>query len=81
MKRPRGRAEISRIGRGLVGGLRSVWLFCELLRLHWGTYRIAIVTNLAPPRDLEPTLNLQQVNAMLDQVIAWGGALKALREK
>lgn len=74
------------VGYGGAGGVRAV----EQLRLVMGELQIADVRNqvtlslytdfkdfstFAPASHQEGA-----VNAMLDQVIAWGGALKALRE-
>jgi NAD(P)H-dependent FMN reductase len=75
------------IGYGGASGTRAV----ENLRLIMAELQVATVraqVGLSLIRDFEnysvfkPTiLHENSVNAMLDQVIAWGGALKTLREK
>ena len=72
---------------GGAGGARAV----EQLRLVMAELQIATVRNqvlLSLFTDFEnfsvfkPAAHQEKaVNAMLDQVIAWGGALKMLREK
>jgi NAD(P)H-dependent FMN reductase len=72
---------------GSVGGARAV----EQLRLVLAEVQIATVRNqvlLSLFTDFEnfsvfkpDPRHEKSVNAMLDQVIAWGGALKTLREK
>ena len=73
--------------RWCVGGARAV----EQLRLVMAEVQIATVRNqvlLSLFTDFENFSVLKpgprqetSVNAMLDQLIAWGGALKTLREK
>jgi NAD(P)H-dependent FMN reductase len=62
------------VSYGSIGGARAA----EQLRLVMGELQIAdenfITFKPAPMHD-------KSVNAMLDQVIAWGGALKSLRNK
>jgi len=75
------------VSYGSTGGVRAV----ESLRLVMGELQIADVRNqvsLSLFTDFEnysvfkPNPHHEKsVNAMLDQVIAWGGALKPLREK
>ena len=75
------------VGYGGAGGARAV----EQLRLVMAEVQIATVRNqvlLSMFTDFEnfsvfqPAAHHEKsVNAMLDQVIAWGGALKTLREK
>ena len=75
------------VGYGSAGGVRAV----ESLRLVMGELQVADVRNqvsLSLFTDFEnfsvfkPNPHHEKsVNAMLDQVIAWGGALKPLREK
>jgi NAD(P)H-dependent FMN reductase len=75
------------VSYGGAGGARAV----EQLRLVMAEVQIATVRNqvlLSMFTDFEnfsvfkPSSHHEKsVNAMLDQVIAWGGALKALREK
>jgi NAD(P)H-dependent FMN reductase len=75
------------VGYGGASGTRAV----ENLRLVMGELQIADVkaqVGLSLFTDFEnfsvfkPAARQEQsVNAMLDQVIAWGGALKTLREK
>ena len=75
------------VSYGSVGGTRAV----EQLRLVMGELQVADVraqVTLSLFSDFEnfsvfkpmPT-HEKSVNVMLDQVIAWGGALKALRKK
>jgi NAD(P)H-dependent FMN reductase len=75
------------VGYGSAGGVRAV----ENLRLVMGEIQIADVraqVALSLFTDFEnftvfkpaPT-HEKSVNAMLDQVVAWGGALKTLRDK
>jgi NAD(P)H-dependent FMN reductase len=75
------------VGYGGAAGVRAV----ENLRLIMGELQVADVkaqVGLSLFTDFEnfsvfqpAALQEQSVNAMLDQVIAWGGALKALRQK
>src|SRR4029434_528741 len=75
------------VSYGSVGGVRAV----EQLRLVMAEVQIATVRNqvlLSLFTDFEnftvfkpDPQHEKSVNAMLDQVIAWGGALKALRKK
>jgi NAD(P)H-dependent FMN reductase len=75
------------VGYGSAGGTRAV----ESLRLVMGEVQAADVGNqvmLSLHTDFENFTvfkphprNEKSVNAILDQVIAWGGALKSLREK
>lgn len=75
------------VGYGGAGGMRTV----EKLRLVMGDLQIADVhaqVMLSLYADFENFTTLKpgprqeaSVNAMLDQVIAWGGALKDLRQK
>jgi NAD(P)H-dependent FMN reductase len=75
------------VSYGGAGGARAV----EQLRLVMAELQIATVRNqvlLSMFTDFEnfsvfkPAAHHEKsVNAMLDQVIAWGGALKPLREK
>ena len=75
------------VSYGGVGGARAV----EQLRLVMAEVQIATVRNqvlLSMFTDFEnfsvfkpASQHEKSVNAMLDQVIAWGGALKPLREK
>ena len=75
------------VGYGGAMGVRAV----EHLRLVMGELLVADVraqvalslfTDFENFRVFKPTPQQEQsVNAMLDQVIAWGGALKPLREK
>ena len=74
------------VGYGSAGGTRAV----EHLRLVMGELQVADVRNqvaLSFHTDFENGVfkpharNEKTVNLMLDQEIAWGGALKALREK
>ena len=75
------------VGYGSAGGVRAV----ESLRLVMGELQIADVRNqvqLSLFTDFENfsvfkpnPRHEQEVNAMLDQLLAWGGALKTLREK
>jgi NAD(P)H-dependent FMN reductase len=75
------------VGYGGASGTRAV----ESLRLVMGELRVADVraqvglslfTDFANFTVYEPAAHHEDsVNAMLDQVIAWGGALKAMREK
>jgi len=75
------------VSYGGVGGARAV----EQLRLVMAEVQIATVRNqvlLSMFTDFEnfsvfkpASQHGKSVNAMLDQVIAWGGALKPLREK
>ena len=75
------------VGYGGAMGVRAV----EHLRLVMGELLVADVraqvalslfTDFENFRVFKPAPQQEQsVNAMLDQVIAWGGALKALREK
>ena len=75
------------VSYGGAGGARAV----EQLRLVLAEVQMATVRNqvlLSMFTDFEnfsvfkPASNHEKsVNAMFDQVIAWGGALKALREK
>jgi NAD(P)H-dependent FMN reductase len=75
------------VGYGGAGGARAV----EQLRLVMAEVQIATVRNqvlLSMFTDFENfsvfkpvSQHEKSVNAMLDQVIAWGGALKTLREK
>jgi NAD(P)H-dependent FMN reductase len=75
------------VGYGGAGGARAV----EQLRLVMAEVQIATVRNqvlLSMFTDFEnfsvfkpASQHEKSVNAMLDQVIAWGGALKALRKK
>jgi NAD(P)H-dependent FMN reductase len=73
------------VGYGSLGGTRAV----ENLRLIMGELQVADVRNqvaLSLFTDFEnfsvfkpAELHIASVNAMLDQVIAWSGALKSLR--
>src|SRR5437867_11168109 len=75
------------VGYGGAGGARAV----EQLRLVMAEVQIATVRNqvlLSMFTDFEDfsvfkpaPQHEKSVNAMLDQVIAWGGALKAMREQ
>jgi NAD(P)H-dependent FMN reductase len=75
------------VGYGSAGGARAV----EQLRLVMGELQVADVRNqvmLSLYTDFEKftvfrpaSHHEKSVNAMLDQVVAWGGALKALRER
>jgi NAD(P)H-dependent FMN reductase len=75
------------VGYGGAGGTRAV----EHLRLVMGELQVAdvraqVMLSLYPDfenfRVFKPAdRHEQSVNAMLDQVIAWGGALKTLRTK
>jgi NAD(P)H-dependent FMN reductase len=75
------------VGYGSAGGTRAV----EQLRLVMGELQVADVraqVALSLFTDFEnfsvfkpASLHEKSVNAMLDQVIAWGGALKTLRDK
>src|SRR3989304_9948021 len=75
------------VGYGSAGGTRAV----EQLRLVMGELQVADVraqVALSLFTDFEnfttfkpPPLHEKSVNAMLDQMIAWGGALKTLRNK
>jgi NAD(P)H-dependent FMN reductase len=75
------------VGYGSAGGVRAV----EQLRLVMGELQIADVRNqvaLSLFTDFEnfttfkPAAHHEKtLNGMLDQLIAWGGAMKALREK
>jgi len=75
------------VGYGGASGTRAV----ESLRLVMGELQVADVkaqvglslfTDFENFTTFKPTSGQETaVNAMLDQVIAWGGALKALREK
>jgi NAD(P)H-dependent FMN reductase len=75
------------VGYGAAGGTRAV----ENLRLVMGELQIADVkaqVGLSLFTDFESFTTFKpqpgqekSVTAMLDQVVAWGGALKALREK
>jgi len=75
------------VGYGSAGGVRAV----ESLRLVMGELQIAVVRNqvqLSLFTDFENfsvfkpnPRHEQEVNAMLDQLLAWGGALRTLREK
>lgn len=75
------------VGYGSAGGVRAV----ESLRLVMGEIQVADVRNqvmLSLFTDFEnytvfkPAPHHEgMLNGMLDQVIAWGGALKSLREK
>jgi NAD(P)H-dependent FMN reductase len=75
------------VSYGSVGGTRAV----EHLRLIMGELQVADVraqVALSLFTDFEnfsafkpAALHEKSVNAMLDQVIAWGGALKTLRDK
>jgi NAD(P)H-dependent FMN reductase len=75
------------VGYGSAGGARAV----EHLRLVMAEVQVATVRNqvmLSLFTDFENFTvfkphprNEKSVNAMLDQLIAWGGALKSLREK
>jgi NAD(P)H-dependent FMN reductase len=75
------------VGYGSAGGTRAV----ENLRLIMGELQIADVraqvgislfTDFENFRVFKPAPHREQsVNAMLEQVIAWGGALKLLREQ
>ena len=74
------------VGYGGAGGTRAV----ENLRLIMGTLQVADVGNqvmLSLHTDFENGVfkpqprNEKSVTEMLDQVIAWGGALKTLRAK
>ena len=75
------------VGYGGASGIRAV----ENLRLVMGELQVADVkaqvglslfTDFENFSVLKPAAPQEKsVNAMLDQVIAWGGALKALREK
>lgn len=75
------------VSYGGAGGARAV----EHLRLAPAEVQIATVRNqvlLSMSTDFEnfsvfkpASLHEKSVDAMLDQVIAWGGALRALREK
>jgi len=75
------------VGYGSAGGTRAV----ENLRLIMGELQVADVraqvalslfTDFENFTTFKPAaLHEKSVNAMLDQVIAWGGALKALRNK
>src|SRR5688572_11783518 len=74
------------VGYGSVGGVRAV----ESLRLVMGELQVADVRNqvaLSLFTDFEnfsvfkpDARHEKSVNSMLDQVIAWGGALKTLRK-
>jgi NAD(P)H-dependent FMN reductase len=75
------------VGYGSAGGTRAV----EQLRLVMGELQVADVraqvalslfTDFENFSTFKPApAHEKSVNAMLDQVIAWGGALKALRQK
>jgi len=75
------------VGYGGASGIRAV----ESLRLVMGELQVADVkaqvgislfTDFENFTAFKPSPGLEKsVTAMLDQVIAWGGALKALREK
>lgn len=75
------------VGYGSAGGVRAV----EQLRLIVGELQIADVraqvvlslfTDFENFSTFKPAPSHEKsVNAMLDQVIAWGGALRALRQK
>lgn len=75
------------VGYGSVGGTRAV----EQLRLVMGELQVADVRSqvaLSLFTDFEnfstfkpAALHEKSLNTMLDQVIAWGGALKALRKQ
>ncbi len=75
------------VGYGSAGGVRAV----EHLRLVMGEVQVADVRNqvmLSLYTDFEnftvfkpASHHEKSVNAMLDQVLAWGGALKTLRGK
>jgi NAD(P)H-dependent FMN reductase len=75
------------VGYGSAGGVRAV----ENLRLVMGELQVADVraqvalslfTDFENFTTFKPAaMHETSVNAMLDQVIAWGGALKALRNK
>ena len=75
------------VGYGVAGGVRAV----EHLRLVLAEFQIATVRNqvaLSLFTDFEnfktfkpAPFHEKSVNAMLDQVIAWGGALQTLRNK
>ena len=75
------------VSYGSMGGARAV----ENLRLVMGELQVADVraqVMLSLFTDFEnftvfkpATMHEKSVNTMLDQVVAWGGALKALREK
>lgn len=74
------------VSYGSAGGVRAV----EQLRLVMAELKVADVraqvtlslfTDFENFRTFQPALHQEKsVNAMLDEVIAWGGALKALRE-
>ncbi len=74
------------VGYGGASGIRAV----ENLRLIMGELQIAdvraqvglsLLTDFENFSDFKPAPHHEKsVNAMLDQVIAWGGALKTLRE-
>ena len=75
------------VGYGSAGGVRAV----EHLRLVMGEVQVAAVRNqvaLSLFTDFENFTTFKpdprhekSVNAMLDQVLAWGGALRPLRKK
>ena len=75
------------VGYGSAGGTRAV----ENLRLIMGELQVADVraqvalslfTDFENFTTFKPApMHEKSVNAMLDQVIAWGGALKTLRDK
>ena len=75
------------VGYGSAGGTRAV----EQLRLVMGELQVADVraqVSLSLFTDFEnlsafkpAPMHEKSVNSMLDQVIAWGGALKVLRDK
>lgn len=75
------------VGYGSAGGTRAV----ENLRLIMGELQVADVraqvalslfTDFENFTTFKPAaMHEQSVNAMLDQVIAWGGAMKTLRDK
>jgi len=75
------------VGYGSAGGTRAV----EHLRLVMGELQVADVraqvmlslfTDFENFTDFKPGVNQEAaVNSMLDQVIAWGGAMKTLRQK
>jgi NAD(P)H-dependent FMN reductase len=74
------------VGYGSAGGTRAV----EQLRLVMGELQVAdvraqvmlsLLTDFENFNTFKPAANHQRsVNAMFEQVIAWGGALKALRQ-
>jgi len=75
------------VSYGGAGGARAVeQLRLVLAEVQMATVRnqvlLSMFTDFATSRVLQPDARHEKsVNEMFDQVIAWGGALKALREK